>query len=401
MKKPFYLVILAVFVIARSFGADSESVLTSGWLKVGSAPAFDSNVVSKGIPNRTYLSVQLESSVIRNVDSWWTSFIKSGDKAGLIATVKADGLPDQTALSTMVRVDNNKEFQFSTNRVLVEKQPLGRSRIEVRVQMIATSEDGVAKLINELSPLLPAAGVATGPAIMATVGIGKGLVDALFGKNLLKTSLDSTYTMGELESGYYVIFAANKKSDYDTVGANDLAWNNGILKRVSGQPIPAKASYFIVKVTHLLRKYPSPESVLDDSALPWAKLFREMNSKIVRPWFVPTPEKVAKEKARLAEIDNALVPLADQAVLLIQLDPSLTQAEKDEIAQPGRMMQVFFAGKIVAEIKRLEDELKEASIATLGTNAERQDAGRSLAEIQSFRGKSNSNRILSSHVSPR
>jgi hypothetical protein len=210
-KLPALLVSLALLFTSVASAAESRVVATSGWMKVAS-PGDVANPYLKlnATPNATYLSVQLLSSVLNVQDGWWTRFVKSNDKVGLVATVTAEGTPPQAVLSKFETVMNRDNFQFSTNKVIIREQPLGRKQISVELSLVATSEDGVAKMMTQLGTALPAAGIATDAAMVAGLGVVKSLVDALAGKDLLKTSLKSEYEMGDIESGVYAIFAAEK-----------------------------------------------------------------------------------------------------------------------------------------------------------------------------------------------
>jgi hypothetical protein len=370
LRRSFNAALLFLFVNLHGvLAADSyPKAATSAWIPIADTdvkPA--TQEVNEPSAGRSYISIRLLGAVMRTDDGWWTKFISTNENVGIVAKITpVAGGQETLAYSSMQPVLDNRNFEFSVNKPILEEQPVGRRDITVKLQLISTADDGAAQMLNDLKSALPTVGVAITSEVNAGVALGKKVMDAIFKRTLKKEGLTSDYGTHELKSGIYVIFAGKDGNAYARFRSENLRWRGQSLRYVSNEMENNvdKVSYIVLKVTYQKRLYPDVESVKSAEA-PWAKHYVEAE-RTISPIAIMLPTKDNFERAvrQLEEMGEKLTILVTKGAALVDEDKSLTAEERENIGRT--MMPAYIQDRLATEHNRLSkllEDYKKAAVA--------------------------------------
>lgn len=336
IMRTLFIVVLFCGIFTGSH-ASAES--TYGWIPIAYSGPNEQNAFDISTPTLggSYLTVEFKTAKVYQKANWWTALIERNRKAVLDVTVhgQVSGvLFDDTRTSEPREIRRSKsQMDFGWSQILIERFPTTYSKLEMKVRISKTADDGLDSLltiVSDISKKTP--GLSLSQSTLGVVSASKTIADYLFNKRLLESKLSSTLQFPSsgrsLPAGYYVAFAGDTSSDYNRyltppTGSNKgLCWN-GIQLLWNDLPVE-NVTYFVVKVTYVSKIFDNTLDCLSLNAKkPWADLYSIARRK---PELLRTRD-TNDQKQIMTDIRSNL----ENAHTLLDKDPDYIQSEKDII----------------------------------------------------------------------
>jgi hypothetical protein len=330
------------------------AISTSGWVRI---PAANTDVVTAPLnseeTNDAYVTAELLNSTIYTNDNFWTSVVQGTQSAHLVASATREGKTVGLAISKKVEVKNKVPVEFGQEKVFFQLLPVEDvGTVTVTLTQLKTADDGVNEAVEKLKPALVAVSPSS-DAIFSVLGIAKTALDALFMKDLNTNRLDSEKDLTtRLTPGVYVVFASEKKSDYESYksASDKLYWKNASLT-FDGKPVE-KLSYYVVSVGMRTARFPSIKAALASSAN-WSPAYQSVERYIGRVGYglsdVSSAVLAETFKGAAEQVVNMLKLAGD----LLAKDQSLTGYDRLIIQA---QLESYFEKQLVARKKKLAGE---------------------------------------------
>jgi hypothetical protein len=323
---------IAILLMSVSLRVRAQS--TSPWIKItdDSPAALPAGSLMNPSVGDAYLTVQFVDAGVFQKSNWWTNLVEKNRvgtaNTALSGTINGRNVDDARASKPIELRKNNSLVGFGFAPIVIEMFPTTYSKLELRVNIAKSSQDGLADLLSALADISNSTpSLQVSQSTMGIVNGSKALADFLFKKQLIKTHAQSVMqfpaTGNSLPAGLYVSLAGDSAADYAPITDNpaNLHWNGAALKFNGAGLESMKLSYYIVRVRYDRRVFTDPLASLSLSSKPWVALYLVANGKV--SLIVPGTDLQA---LRVEVIHNLI-----NANTLLDADPDYIQAEKDEL----------------------------------------------------------------------
>jgi hypothetical protein len=279
-----------------------------------------------------YVTVDFVAASVFQKSNWWTNLVEKNRLAtantALSGTINGRSIDDARASKPIELRKNNSLVGFGFAPIVIERFPTTYSKLELRVNIAKSSQDGLADLLSALGDISSSTpSLQVSQSAMGIVNGSKALADFLFKKELIKAHATSVMQFpasgNSLPAGLYVSLAGDSEADYAPITNNpaNLHWNGAALKWNGAGIENMKLSYYVVRVRYDRRVFGDPLASLSLSSKPWVSLYQIANGKV--SLIVPGTDL----QALRVEVIHHLI----NANTLLDADPDYIQAEKDEV----------------------------------------------------------------------
>jgi len=278
-----------------------------------------------------YITVQFVDAGVFQKSNWWTNLVEKNRVAtantALSGTINGRSIDDARASKPIELRKNNSLVGFGFAQFIIERFPTTYSKLELRVNIAKSAQDGLADLLSALGDI--SSSTPSLQVSQSTIGIingSKALADFLFKKQLIKAHAQSVMQFpasgNSLPAGLYVSLAGDSAADYAAITNNpqNLHWNAALTWNGAGIE-SLKLSYYVVRVSYDRRVFADPLASLSLTSKPWVALYQIANGKV--SLIVPGTDLQALKVEVIHHLINANT--------LLDADPDYIQAEKDEI----------------------------------------------------------------------
>lgn len=323
----------AIMLMSVSLRVRAQS--TSPWIKItdDSPAALPAGALMNPSVGDAYITVQFVDAGVFQKSNWWTNLVEKNRVAtantALSGTINGRSIDDARASKPIELRKNNSLVGFGFAQFIIERFPTTYSKLELRVNIAKSSQDGLADLLSALGDISSGTpSLQVSQSAMGIVNGSKALADFLFKKDLIKAHAQSVMQFpasgNSLPAGLYVSLAGDSAADYAAITNNpqNLHWNGAALKWNGAGIESMKLSYYVVRVRYDRRVFADPLASLSLSpSKPWAALYQIANGKV--SLIVPGTDL----QALRVEVIHHLI----NANTLLDADPDYIQVEKDEV----------------------------------------------------------------------